>query len=169
MHEEKQTQAVETFMIRCDGPPAETLRSIKEGQANSTRINIKYRLRNAARMMLRASRDMLRGYDLENDQRLFRGHLMCEELGELLLAMSEFDEAETLDAIVDLDYVVRGTAIQLQLPFDKAFDLVHAANMKKTSGAFTDRGGKKGKPKGWKPADLQPLLEKRDNLFRAQL
>lgn len=66
-----------------------------------------------------------------DDRRMVRVHLMCEELAELLDAMYCCNEVKTLDALADLLYVVLGTAVTLDLPLDEAFWEVHASNMTK--------------------------------------
>jgi hypothetical protein len=91
----------------------------------------------------------------EGDGRLMRAHLMCEELSELLVAMGNRDEVETLDAMADLLYVLLGTAYALDLPLPAAFAEVHRSNMTKSSG---DRIGDRGKGGEFSPPDLASVL-----------
>lgn len=65
------------------------------------------------------------------DKRFLRSHLLLEELGELLMAMGNGDEVETLDGMADLLYVLLGAAITMELPLPEAFDAVHHSNMTK--------------------------------------
>ena len=92
------------------------------------------------------------------DVRLLRGHLMMEELGELLEAMADLDELGVLDGLADLEYVTKGTAIQFDLPLDAAFDEVHRANMTKERVLESDtRLRRKGM--NWNPPDLIRVLD----------
>lgn len=65
---------------------------------------------------------------------------------------------DVLDSICDSIYVLLGLAVVMGLPFDTAFGLVHAANMRKVMGEglpkFRD-DGKILKPEGWEPPDRQ--------------
>jgi len=57
--------------------------------------------------------------------------LLDEELSELKVAIGDNNVANALDALVDLTYVILGTAWLFNLPFDAAWEEVHKANMKK--------------------------------------
>ena len=99
-----------------------------------------------------------------------RHHLMTEELSEYLLACASDDLPEILDALVDLQYLLLGTAIAHGLDqqniFEKAFIRVHLANMKKTPGVNAKRellSSDAVKPPGWKPADVASILEQHNN------
>lgn len=65
------------------------------------------------------------------DLRLYRIHLMLEELHEVCSAMMEQDDVELADALADLLYVVIGTAITYRIPIDRVFEEVHRSNMTK--------------------------------------
>ena len=73
-----------------------------------------------------------------------------EELDELRRGAEAQDMCEIADALVDLVYVAKGTAIFLGLPWEELFLDVHRANMSKERGV-----GKRGnlsdcvKPEGW--------------------
>lgn len=88
---------------------------------------------------------------------LERIRFMQEELDEL-------KKAETLDdmfdALLDLVYVAKGTAVMMGLPWRAGWDLVHGKNMQKVPGQ-THRGNlvDVAKPPGWTPPDHLPLLE----------
>ena len=104
-----------------------------------------------------------------------RARLIVEEVGELVEAIGKGDEAETLDALVDLVYVTLGAAIALDLPFREAWAEVQAANMRKFRchvckgngcdecedgyRVYTDGNGKAVKPPDWVGPDLQPIME----------
>lgn len=63
---------------------------------------------------------------------------------------------DVLDAICDSIYVLLGLAVVMGLPFDTAFGLVHAANMRKVMGEGLPKfreDGKILKPEGWESPD----------------
>lgn len=97
----------------------------------------------------------------DDDVRLLRVHLMSEELAETVDAMAAGDELELLDGLADLLYVTYGTAVHFEMPLDDAFEEVHDANMSKTYGAWTDRGGNRGKGGDYRPPDLAAVLAER--------
>jgi len=67
-----------------------------------------------------------------DDERVARAQLVVEEIEELLMALSERDEVETLDALADALYVIKGTAVTLDLPLAEGFVEAHESNMTKT-------------------------------------
>lgn len=79
-----------------------------------------------------------------------RGHYMQEELNEFLDGVETNDLAAMADALVDLVYFAKGTAIKLGLPWVPLWEDVQRANMAKERGV-----GKRGfktdmiKPLGW--------------------
>jgi len=88
---------------------------------------------------------------------------MNEEWQEYCDAHVVDDLEGMLDALVDLTYVVLGTAYLHGFDFNEAFRRVHEANMKKVRAeAKTD--SKRGtaydvvKPEGWTPPDLGDLV-----------
>lgn len=90
---------------------------------------------------------------------VLRAHLLVEELGELLLAMSKDDLVEILDGLADLSYVTIGTALDYNLPLAEAFIEVHRSNMTKTRTDDKDvRLRKKGD--GYIPPDIKGVLDK---------
>lgn len=94
---------------------------------------------------------------LPNDVRILRAELILEEAAEVLDAMADRAEVNLLDGIADLLYVTIGTAVAYDLPAGAAFDEVHASNMTKGGGAAT-HSGDRGKGPGFKPADLETVL-----------
>lgn len=87
-------------------------------------------LKSAGDILLDLSGHLENEKDLKNKRRL-RAHLMIEELGELLLAMSAGDIANTMDALGDLLYVLLGTAATFDLPLEDIFTEIHTSNMTK--------------------------------------
>ena len=72
-----------------------------------------------------------------NERRI---NLLAEELDELKEALADGDEVETLDALIDLQYVLDGAFLSFGLQDVKtaAFEEVHRSNMSKL--------GEDGKP-----------------------
>lgn len=62
-----------------------------------------------------------------------RINLLAEELDELKEALEQGDMVETLDALIDLQYVLDGAFLSLGMAHlkDAAFDEVHSSNMSK--------------------------------------
>lgn len=96
----------------------------------------------------------------------FRVDFMREEIKEFVNAWSEDDDAGMFDALLDLVYVVLGTAHLLGLPWEEGWDAVHLANLKKVrakpDGSDSKRGTKWDvvKPEGWEPPDIAAVLRR---------
>ena len=96
--------------------------------------------------------------DVHNDRVTY----MQEEL-------NEFKEAESIedqvDALVDLQYFLYGTLIEMGVDYDKfdaCFNIVHNANMQKKGSRKEGRevSGKDAyKPEGWKEPDFTDILK----------
>jgi predicted HAD superfamily Cof-like phosphohydrolase len=103
------------------------------------------------------------GMDPDKREAEVRCRIILEEMGELLLAISEGDLVETLDALGDLRYVLDGTAVSFGLDqvFDDAFDEVHRSNMSKLVDGkpLKDDSGKVIKPDTYSPPDLVSILD----------
>lgn len=90
-----------------------------------------------------------------------RATCMQEELDEFREAVEQQNMAKMLDALVDLDYFLKGTIAMmgLQHVYGAAWLEVHRANMDKVPGV-----GPRGftadliKPKGWQPPNIDALL-----------
>lgn len=93
--------------------------------------------------------------ELPKELASFRIGFIFEELDELIVAETKTEE---LDALVDLCYVVMGTAYLQGFDFQEAWNRVHAANMAKTRGP-SERSQEYDiiKPAGWTPPDLSDL------------
>lgn len=102
-----------------------------------------------------------RGLDVKMYE--FRRNFMAEEFQEYVSAYIAGDLEGQLDALVDLVYVVLGTAYLHGFDFNEAFRRVHAANMRKVR-AQTEGESKRAsaldvvKPEGWVRADLKDLV-----------
>lgn len=84
---------------------------------------------------------------------------MQEELDEFKKAVEAQDFPEQADALIDLVYFAKGTAVMMGLPWVKLWDDVQRANLSKERGV-----GKRGhavdmvKPEGWKKPDGETIL-----------
>jgi len=87
-----------------------------------------------------------------------RVRLINEEWSELTTAYAFGDEEKFADGLVDLTWVVLGTAVEAGLPFDSLWKEVRRANMEKKGGKV-DASGKLMKPDGWKPPEIARILK----------
>lgn len=98
------------------------------------------------------------------------GHLSAKKLDERIKFMTEeldeFKDAalfqnldDMVDALVDLVYVIKGTALMLGVPWERHWDEVHRANMKKRPGVKNGRMRVDAvKPPDWTPPDHMSIL-----------
>jgi len=92
-----------------------------------------------------------------------RQNLILEEVAELFRAMNSKNKIEIFDALLDIEYVVLGTALTYGFEHRMAagWDEVHRSNMAKVGedGKVHLRpDGKILKPAGWQPPDLRKIL-----------
>lgn len=92
-----------------------------------------------------------------------RIRLILEELSELATAHAAGDLVEFSDALVDLVWVVLGTAVEAGVPFEDVWAEVRRANMAKAGGVL-DASGKLQKPAGWTPPDVALVLARHQAL-----
>lgn len=96
----------------------------------------------------------------------FRVKFMREELDEFIEGLEEGDEAKMADALVDLVYVVLGTAHFRGYPWQQLWDDVQAANMRKVRAQSDGSDSKRGssfdvvKPEGWVGPNTHEILRK---------
>lgn len=85
-----------------------------------------------------------------------------EELDELVVAHASGDLAKAADGLIDLVYVVMGTAVMMGLPWQALWDEVQYANMRKERDPSQDTEHHKGviKPKDWRPPDIKKVLDR---------
>lgn len=95
----------------------------------------------------------------------FRIKFMHEELHEFEEGFADADIDQMADALVDLAYVVFGTAQMLGLPWQELWDDVQRANMTKERAAADGSNSKRGssfdvvKPEGWVGPETHEILE----------
>jgi predicted HAD superfamily Cof-like phosphohydrolase len=101
--------------------------------------------------------------ELDPELHKFRSKFMQEELDEYNEAHAKGDLHGQFDALIDLAYVLLGTAHLQGLPFAEGWNRVHTANMAKVR-AERSEDSKRGstfdvvKPEGWTAPDLSDLL-----------
>jgi len=92
----------------------------------------------------------------------YRLNFIMEEYMELKDSIANKDLAETFDALIDLVYVILGTASIMGLPWYLGWKVVHNANMNKIriedQKATRHRGFDIIKPPGWISPDLKSIL-----------
>lgn len=98
----------------------------------------------------------------------FRLKFMQEELDEFAEAHEDGHLINAADGLIDLAYVLHGTALLMALPWQKLWDNVHTQNMKKVRISRTEIDGSKRKsrydiikPAGWTPPDHTVILGNR--------
>jgi predicted HAD superfamily Cof-like phosphohydrolase len=81
-----------------------------------------------------------------------RWRLLDEELKEMRLAYAQRDLVEFTDAILDVIYVLIGTAIKMSIDLTPLWSMVHSTNMAKEKSPIP--GHKAVKPPGWVGPDI---------------
>jgi len=86
----------------------------------------------------------------------FRIKFMREELNEFCVAYRQDNLTEAFDALLDLVYVVMGTAWMCNFPWNRGWEAVQQANMHKIRAKNTSESKRKSrfdvvKPVGWNP------------------
>ena len=95
---------------------------------------------------------------ISEERKALRIKLMTEELlEELIPAIERDDMVEIADGLADTLVVVYGTAAEYGIDIDMVFDVVHETNMAKKDGPVRE-DGKKLKPEGWQPPDIEKAL-----------
>ena len=97
---------------------------------------------------------------LPDDLKGFRERFLLEEVQEYVLAVTQEDR---LDALVDLMYVLLGTAYLHGFDFSEAWRRVHRANMSKVRAYSADDSKRNSthdvvKPQGWVAPDHSDLV-----------
>jgi predicted HAD superfamily Cof-like phosphohydrolase len=102
------------------------------------------------------------------DERQLRIRLLEEEFNEYLAGEVKDDIVEISDALADIIYIACGTAVSYGIPLDKVFAEVHRSNMSKLVDDQVIRraDGKIQKPQGWKPPDIEGVLNKSHEEFK---
>lgn len=100
-------------------------------------------------------------FGAENVQK--RVDFIEEEFSELKEAIAAGDFPKFMDALIDMTYVIKGTAIMAgvsPIVWRELWTAVHFANMSKVKSNIDDYHFGLVKPEGWKAPDIQGILEK---------
>lgn len=100
---------------------------------------------------------------IDNVAGTFRIDFMREELNEFIEAVENRDLPKAADALVDLAYVVHGTALMMGLPWKQLWDEVQRANMAKARATHVSQSKRNSpldviKPPGWTQPDHNGAL-----------
>jgi predicted HAD superfamily Cof-like phosphohydrolase len=95
----------------------------------------------------------------KSDERMMRARLLLEEVGELIEAMGKGEIDLATDAIADCAYVLAGTAVTFDLPYQAAFDEVHRSNMSKDA-KVDHASGVKGKGVNYRKPDITAVVDR---------
>lgn len=93
------------------------------------------------------------------DEFKLRVSLIVEEMQELVAAIEDGDLVGMADGIVDSLVVVIGTASCLGIEIGPLWDIIQENNMSKITGPIR-ADGKRLKPEGWKPPDVEGELKR---------
>lgn len=129
-------------------------RSIKLQDCNSD-VNSQH-LIHIGRTLKELSKSMIHPATISaghGDHRLLRAQIQLEETGELLVALGEKNQVETLDALIDSIYASIGTALMYGMPIGLGWERIHESNMSKAPCENDPR--LKSKNKGY----IKPYLE----------
>jgi len=85
--------------------------------------------------------------------------LIEEEVGETLTAIDARDLPEIADGVIDSIVVLVGLAVRCGLPLARLWHEVHQSNISKRGGPVNEHG-KRLKPPGWVPPDIEGVLRK---------
>jgi predicted HAD superfamily Cof-like phosphohydrolase len=101
--------------------------------------------------------------DVPDEVIKYRIKFMEEELDEFVFGYDERDHAQMADALVDLAYVVFGTAHMLGYPWQELWNEVQRANMTKVRAASASMSKRNSaldvvKPPGWTPPHITEIL-----------
>lgn len=87
-----------------------------------------------------------------------RRKLIREEVNELLDGLDDQDLVKIADGAADSIVVILGTCVSYGIDLRPIWNEVHKTNMAKQGGRKR-ADGKSLKPKGWKPPDVEGLLQ----------
>ena len=128
-------------------PVAVSLASIDSDVGNKILFHCLTELRKLSQSVLTAGQLF---YD--TDPRIFRVHLYLEELSEIAEALCLCDKIKLADALGDMDYINKGTAVVFNIPLERVFQEIHRSNMTKdVKNISRDR---KNKGPNYDPPDL---------------
>lgn len=99
---------------------------------------------------------------IDDNTLILRHNFLDEELKEFRVAVMGGDFVGIVDALIDIVYVAKGTAVMLGIPWTELWNDVQRANMekKKIEPTPTDHHGGLVKPLGWSPPYTEEILRR---------
>lgn len=94
------------------------------------------------------------------DDRLYRVHLMVEELAEVIQELANRDPVALTKELADLEYVVKGTAVTYGVPLRAAYIEVHRSNMSKSRDPNDPRMKAKDPARGYTKPDIEGVVRR---------
>jgi predicted HAD superfamily Cof-like phosphohydrolase len=99
--------------------------------------------------------------DYNSPKRALRRNLIREEFEEFLEAEEHNDKVAVADALVDMIYVIVGTALEYKIPLEEVFDEIQRSNMTKFIDGYIREDGKYMKGKSYRPPDIEGIINER--------
>lgn len=143
-------------------PLGQSIRDSRCRNADDRILDIQKYLSSEAEDVLDAA---IESQKVSNDERLYRLHLMMEELAEVAEAMHRRESESALaDGLTDLLYVVIGTMVTYGFDVQAMFDEVHQSNMSKHRSVGNERMRDKG-PNYRRPDFVRVIDETKTRCF----
>lgn len=98
------------------------------------------------------------GHHLDAKELEGRYQFLLEEVEEFKRAMEANDLAGQFDALIDIVYVAKGTAVMQGLPWEEGWNEVQRANMSKVRGTSRRFYIDVVKPQNWIPPQHEQIL-----------
>ena len=149
--------AIEEFMRRCDQEVA-AYPQLPSDEIRTLRI----------RLMVEELLGAVNPEEFEADPNAYVHMLIQNKSDELVASMLKGDLVGVADGLVDVLYVVIGTAVAYGIDIQEVFDEVHRSNLSKTTWneeeqrwhIEKDEFGKAIKPDTYSPADIKPIIDR---------
>ena len=93
-----------------------------------------------------------------------RKRLITEEYWETIQSLDADNLPKLADGLADLIYVALGCAAAYGIDLRPVWKLVHETNLAKENGPIRE-DGKRLKPDGWAPPDIEHILQHQPSLF----
>lgn len=111
--------------------------------------------------------------ELPDDLFWFRQGFIDEEIKEYLKGWQDQNLEKQFDALIDIVYVVMGTAYMHGFNWNRGWERVHAANMSKVRAKTAEESARDStfdvvKPEGWEPpfyGDLMTMHQGSDGVY----
>jgi NTP pyrophosphatase (non-canonical NTP hydrolase) len=151
----REQSMVREFHQKFELPIGIQLQSIPPDKIADTNLNIigKHLIAMAKSQLDRAIAEQDAG-----DARLYRLNLLLEEVGELAIGLGKRDEVESADALGDIEYVLLGAAVTMDIPLSPVFNEVHRSNMSKNYAKAAGDRRMRIKGSDYRPPDIAAAI-----------